>query len=478
MKVVTRFAPSPTGFIHVGSIYSAMLDFAFAKKHRGKFILRIEDTDRNRFVEEAEEAIYKGLQWAGLMPDESPKNPGKLGPYRQSERLDLYKKYAEELVEKGNAYYCFCSEEKLEKNREKMRRLGQPPKYDGCCRSLDIKEAKERIKIGEKAVIRMKIPDDEKIIVNDLIRGEIVFDSNLIDDQVLIKSDGFPTYHLAVVVDDHLMGITHTIRGEEWISSAPKHVLLYHYFGWKPPIFFHTPTLRNPDHGKLSKRQGHTSLTWYIEQGYLPEALLNFLCLLGWSHPKGKEIFSFDEFIRLFDLKKIAPIGPVFDINKLNWLNGEYIRQKSDSELAELLKPFFPKKIDPKHYLLAATLSKERIEKLSDVKILFDFLDKKIDCCADLLLQRKATKELAKKMLEGAEKLIEKAKDIENIKKLQEDFLTLIKQSNWNVGQFFMILRVALTGKTNTPPIVESVPILGKEKTIKGLEKAIEKLKI
>ncbi len=470
MKVRTRFAPSPTGFIHVGGVYSAMLDYAFAKKNKGDFILRIEDTDRNRFVEKAEEVIHKGLAWVDLRADESPENPGKYGPYRQSERLKLYQKYAEELVDKGHAYYCFCSPEKLEKCREQAKQKGLPPKYDRCCRDDHCEASRKRIKSGEKYVIRMKIPDNEKIVVNDLVRGKIVFDSNLIDDQIILKSDGFPTYHLAVVVDDHLMQISHVIRGEEWLPSAPKHVLLYQYFGWKMPIFFHTPTLRNPDRSKLSKRQGHTSLDWYKEQGYLPEALLNFLCLLGWCHPEEKEIFDLKEFIKLFDLKDISPLGPVFDVEKLNWINGEYIRRKSDQELAKLLIPFFPKTIEKKHQLLAASLAKERIERLVDIKELFDFLGKdKLDYENNLLLQRKATPELAKKMLQEAEQMI--AKGMEG---LQENLLRLIKENGWNIGQFFMVLRVALTGKICTPPIVESIPMIGKELVTKRLKAAID----
>lgn len=271
MKTVrTRVAPSPTGFPHVGTLYQALFDFVWAKKHEGKFVLRIEDTDAKREVEGAEQAVFDALSWANLNPDEGPITGGGFGPYRQSERLPIYKKYAEELIEKGFAYYCFCDETHLDTVRKEQEAKKLPPRYDRSCRNCTPEEAKKRVAAGEKACIRMKIPDSEKIKVTDLLRGEVEFDSDTLDDQVLLKSDGFPTYHLAVVVDDHLMKITHAIRGEEWLPSSPKHVLLYRYMNWEPPIFVHLPILRNPDHSKMSKRQGHTSVFWYRDEGYLP----------------------------------------------------------------------------------------------------------------------------------------------------------------------------------------------------------------
>jgi len=473
-KIRTRFAPSPTGSIHVGSVYSVLLDYVFAKKHSGKFILRIEDTDRNRFVKEAEEKLYEGLKWLGLIPDEGPRAGGPHQPYRQSERLDIYRKYALELVNKGHAYYCFCSSERLEKIREKKKKAGLPPMYDRHCRSLSRKEIKKKLAEGGKYVIRMKIPENQKIIVNDLLRGEISFESKIIDDQVLLKSDGFPTYHLAAVVDDHLMKISHVIRGEEWLSSAPKHVLLYQYFGWKPPVFIHTPILRNLDRSKLSKRQGHTSLFWYKEEGFLPEALLNFLALLGWSHPEEKEIFSLEEFIKLFDLKDLSPIGPVFNLEKLEWMNGVYIRSKSDRQLGKLLKPFLPELSEEK-IMKAAPLIKERIKKLSEAKELLKFLHCCPDCPKELLLQRKITAEKAGKMVKKAREIIVD-RGVEDIKSLQKALLDLVKKNGWNIGVFFMVFRVAICGKKITPPIVESLPILGKKEVLKRLDLALKKL--
>jgi len=464
-NVRTRFAPSPTGFIHIGSVYSTMLDYAFAKKHKGQFVLRIEDTDRKRYVSGSEEKIYQALNWFGFSPDEN---------YRQSERLSIYKKYAEELVKKNYAYYCFCSPERLRELREEQKKKKQPSRYDRHCRSLNKKEVEKKLAKREKYVIRMKIPDDEKIIVNDLIRGKITFDSNLIDDQVLLKSDGFPTYHLAVVVDDHLMKISHIIRGEEWLSSTPKHVLLYRYFGWQMPVLLHTPILRNPDRSKMSKRRKHTSLDWYREQGFLPEALLNFLALLGWSHPEEKEIFPFDEFIKFFDLKDVNPIAPVFDLTKLEWMNGVYIRNKPDSELAELLRPFLPK-MSKKQILAAVPLIKERIKKLSEAKELLEFVWRRLDYPFNLLLQRNLRKRRAKEMLEKTKEIVEKT-EIEKTELLRQRLMDLVKRNSWNVGAFFMVLRVAICGKKITPPIVESLPLLEKKEILQRLDLAIGKI--
>ena len=463
-KVRTRFAPSPTGFLHVGSAYSALLDFVFARKHQGKFILRIEDTDLQRSVKGAEEAIYQGLEWLGIKADESPKIGGPYKPYRQSERLSLYKKYALELIEKGLAYYCFCSSERLAEAREERERKGLSPMYDKKCRDLDKKEAAERAK-KEKFVIRLKVPENEKIVIPEPIRGEIVFDSNIIDDQILLKSDGFPTYHLAVVVDDHLMEITHAVRGEEWLSSAPKHYLLYRSFGWEPPIYFHTPAIRNPDRSKLSKRKGHTSLSWYQEQGYLPEALVNFLCLLGWSHPEEKEVFDLEEFIKLFDLKDLSPAGPVFNLEKLDWLNGVYIRETENLKLKTQIFEFCQKKYPEDLIEKTIPLIKDRIKKLSDYQELagFFFETPKIN---KNLFEKNAKLQLqqAMEILSGIGKW-EKG-EIEKV------LNQLIKKRGWGTSQFFMNFRIAITGSKITPPITDSVAILGKEETLKRLRNA------
>jgi len=475
MKVRTRFAPSPTGFLHIGNVYSALLDFAFARKHRGKFILRIEDTDLKRYVKGAEEKIYRWLKWLGIEPDEGPQKGGPYGPYRQSERLSLYRRYAEELVQKGKAYYCFCSPERLEKVRKEKQKQGLPPMYDRHCRRLSLQEAKERIKKGEKYVIRMKIPDREKIVVSDLIRGEVVFDSRVVDDQVLIKSDGYPTYHLAVVVDDHLMKITHVIRGEDWLSSAPKHFLLYRYFGWQPPVFVHTAIIRNPDKSKMSKRQGHASLQWYIDEGYLPEALINFLCLLGWSHPQEKEIFSLSEFIKYFKLQDLSSVGPVFDLRKLDWMNGVYIRQKSDQALVQLIKPFAPRGMSDTLIKQTIPLVKERMRKLAEYPDLVDFLVKEPKVEQKLLIKKGADKETIKKQLKISLASLEKVRSWQAAV-LEKLLRGLAEKYEWHRGKYLMMLRICLTGRTVTPPLFETMALLGREKTLRRIEKTTKEL--
>jgi len=462
--VRVRLAPSPTGMMHVGTAYQAILNWAFAKKENGSFILRIEDTDIKRKVEGAEEAIYQGLSWLGIEPDEDPRKGGPFAPYRQSERLPLYQKYAHQLVEKGHAYFCFCSPERLSKVRKKRQAQGKPLMYDKKCRALKKKEAEKKAKT-QKYVIRLKVPENEKIVINEPIRGKIVFDSNTVDDQVLLKSDGFPTYHLAVVVDDHLMKITHGIRGEEWLSSFPKHFLLYKFLGWKPPLYFHTPIIRNPDRSKLSKRTGHTSLAWYREQGYLPEAVINFLCLLGWSHPEEKEIFNMNEFIKFFDLKDLSPVGPVFDLKKLNWLNGVYIRKKSDGELAKLLRKFAPKDVNSTLIAKTVPLVKERMEKLSDYQDLASFFFKRPEPKKNLFEKN------AKIHLISSIKVLEKLDKWEE-EKIAQVLQGLVKKKGWGMGHFFMNFRVALTGSRFTPPITDSAAILGKAETLTRLNLA------
>jgi len=465
-QVRTRFAPSPTGEIHIGSVYSALLDYAFAKKHGGKVFLRIEDTDQDRYVEGAVKSIISGLEWVGIKFDDEP--------ILQSDRLDIYQKHAEELLSQGKAYYCFCSKERLEKIRQKQKQAGQPPMYDRHCRDIPPEEAKKRIADGETAVIRMKIPDDQTIRVNDLIRGEVKFDSNLIDDQILLKSDGYPTYHLAVVVDDHLMKISHVVRGQEWLPSSPKHVLLYHYFDWELPEILHTPVLLDPQGGKLSKRSGHTSLSWYRDQGFLPEAILNFLGQLGWTHPKEKEIFSMDEFIKVFDLKDVSPVAPVFDIDKLEWMNGQYIRKKSDKQLADELEPFLPK-LSKEQIKKAVPLIKDRIKRLSESKELLEFVWHYLEYDSDLLLPKGISAEQSKKMLVFVRDLIE-SKGISDEDLLQNKIMEMIEKEGWKTGNFFMVFRVAVCAKVVTPPILPALKLIGKNEVLKRLEASINKL--
>lgn len=489
VMVRTRIAPSPTGFPHIGTIWQALIDYSFARKHNGQFIVRIEDTDQKRFVEGAEEALFKALDWFGLVPDESPKHGGDLGPYRQSERLELYQKYAQQLVEQGDAYYCFCSPEHLAKVREKCRQEKRPPMYDRRCRGLSVEEAKKRANSGEPRVIRMKIPDgQEEIVCPDLLRGEISFVPSTVDDQVLLKSDGFPTYHLAVVVDDYEMKVSHVVRGEEWLSSFPKHVLLYDFFGWEKPVFVHTPILRNPGGSKLSKRQGHTAVSWYQEQGFLPEALLNFLALLGWSHPEEKDIFSLDEFIEKFDLKDLNPTAPVFDLKKLEWMNGEYIRMMSDEELLEVLRDNSLADPDEDLWSQIIPLIKERIKRLSDIPTMTGFFFERVEIGSGAgpvlfgaplsgeirSFKPRGTEKEAKGALEELRGVLEALPSPWTHEGWEQAIRAAADELGWKHGDLFMLLRVAITGSKVSPPLFESMEILGKEECLERVEAALE----
>ncbi len=461
----TRIAPSPTGFPHIGTIYQALFDYAYARKNQGRFVVRIEDTDKARVVDGAEQAIFEALDWFGLKEDESTRSGGEFGPYRQSDRLHIYKEYAEKLVSEGHAYYCFCSKDRLESIRKEKQAQKLPPMYDKFCRSLLKEEAVEKKNSGTPWVIRLKVPEKTKIVMSDLIRGSIEFDSDMIDDQVLLKSDGFPTYHLAVVVDDHLMKITNVVRGEEWIPSGPKHVLLYQYFNWEMPVFFHTPILRNPDKSKFSKRHGHTSVAWYKEQGFLPEAILNYMSLMGWSHPEGKDIFSLEEFMKLFDLKDVKPVGPIFDLNKLEWMNGQYIMALKEEELSLRISSYYSNSLPKDIIAKTIPLVRERIRKLSDYKPLCEFLFSaplgyEIDLSThkDLLL-------VIRDALSGIAEW--------SAVNIGQAMLDCAKKNNIKNSLFFMILRVVISGKKISPPLNESMEILGKEESVKRIEKAV-----
>src|SRR3989344_3510288 len=348
--IKTRFAPSPTGFLHVGGLRTALYSYLFAKKNKGKFLLRIEDTDRERYVADGVANILKSLYWADVVPDEGVvldkekiTHKGKNGPYVQSERLDIYKEHAEKLLTDGHAYSCFCTPERLTQLREQQTAKKMPTGYDGHCLSVDPEDAKKRAKSGERCVVRLKMPKSGETVFVDMIRGEVRFKNELVDDQVLMKSDGYPTYHFAVVIDDHFMEITHIIRGEEWISSVPKHLQIYKYFGWEVPEMAHLPLLLNPDKSKLSKRQGDVAVEDYMKKGYLPEALVNFVAFLGWNPGTEKEIYSLEELIQDFDLDKVGKTGGVFNIEKLNWYNKQYIKNLSNQELAARAKPWLEK---------------------------------------------------------------------------------------------------------------------------------------
>jgi glutamyl-tRNA synthetase len=468
MKVRTRLAPSPTGSPHIGTAYQAMINYAFAKKHGGVFIIRIEDTDQKRYVKEAEEEIFEALTWLGTTATECPKCGGEFGPYRQSERLDLYKKHALELVEKGKAYFCFCSTERLKEVREKQSAGGKAPRYDGKCRSLDPKESKKRFDSGEPAVIRLKVPQSGKTVVEDPIRGKIEFENSEIDDQVLLKSNNYPTYHLAVVVDDHLMQVTHPVRGEEWIPSYPKHKLIYDAFGWEMPIYTHTPIIRGTKREKLGKRFGHSSINWFLEQGYLPEALLNYLSLLGWSHPEEKEFFTFDEFTKHFDLKDLSPVGPVFDLTKLTWLNGEWMRSLDGEVIYKHLleyakchseEPFVQ---DGKKDLIfkIIPLVKGRAKTFKEFYPLTRFFFEEVKWEKSFTDKQKEIVENSHTALEGSDSWSHESIR-ETLANLYDEKYPQIKKK-----EFFEPLRWSITGSKISPPLFESMEILGRETSL------------
>lgn len=458
----TRIAPSPTGEdIHIGNLYTAYLNWAFAKKNNGKFIVRIEDTDRTRFVEGAEEKILSTLTAYGVNPDESVQVDGEYGPYRQSERLEIYKKYSDELIAKGKAYFCICSKDRLVEVREKMKGNKQIPKYDKYCLNKQ-EEVKKKIEAGAECVVRLNVPENQEVIFEDLIRGEIKINTDNLDDQILIKSDGFPTYHMAVVVDDYLMKISHIIRAEEWISSTPKHVLLYQAFGWELPIFAHLPILRNPDKSKLSKRKNPVWASWYLSQGFLPKAVLNYLALMGWSHPEGKEIFDKEEFVKEFTLERVQPVGPVFDIKKLEWMNGQYIMKMENSDLGFMIHEMFKDKhLDEKIVEKSIPLVRERMKTLKDYWTIAAFLfERPITYEQDYV----DSKELIQKVADAVSAVPEwKA---EQIGIAMQDLATA---ENIPFGKFFMMIRVLISGKKITPPLNDSMEILGKEECVERL---------
>ena len=480
--VRTRMAPSPTGEYHIGHLRTLLYNYAFAKKHHGQFIIRIEDTDRKRFVDGAADRILQVIKDYGLSWDEGPDIGGPYGPYIQTQRLEIYRQYIQQLLDQGQAYYCFCTENRLSDMRTLQKAKKSLPKYDRHCLSLTKNQIVKNLKQNLPFVIRLRVPDHQTITFSDAIRGQISFNTDDVDDQILLKSDGIPTYHFAVVIDDHLMQISHVLRGDEWISSVPKQILLYRYFNWEPPVFAHLPVFLDPSgKGKMSKRRGSVSARSFLEAGYLPESLLNFLMLLGWNPGDNREFFTLNEFIKAFSLEHLHTKQPVFDRPKLDYFNGYYLRQKSDSELAELLKPFLPK-TDNQTLNAIAPLVKERINTLQDAVPLTSFLFDNIDYDKQLLLQRGLTPELARNMINQALSLLDtRFPDRHSIpeqavQKLQTMLLDLIKTNSWNTGQFFMVFRIAIAGSPITPPIVDCLPILGKEKTINRLQNAFAKL--
>ena len=475
-KVKVRIAPSPTGDPHVGTAYQALFNYVFARSQGGSFILRIEDTDQARSTPESERAILESLRWLGLQWDEGPDVGGPNGPYRQSERTEIYRKYAQQLLDDGHAYRCFRTREELEVLRAEQREKGLPALYDEVGRNRSREESDERAASGEPFVIRMKVPRDGECVMQDLLHGEIRKDWASIDDQIILKSDGFPTYHLANVVDDHLMGVTHVIRGEEWINSVPKHLKLYQDLGWEPPVLCHLPLLRNADKNKskLSKRKNPTSINYYRRAGYLPQALLNFLGMLGWSMPDGEEKFTVEQMTEHFKLQDVSLGGPVFDVQKLRWLNGRYIRE--DYDAAGLREELFRWALGPEMVERIIPLAQPRLETLSDWSYLtaFFFADAVPLDPAELILKGHEPAEVAE-LLQMTVWLLERQRDFTS-DPLEALFKDLAEKTDLKLRDLLKPFYVALSGKSASTPLYQSMEILGSDMSRMRLRRAIEAL--
>ncbi len=463
-------APSPTGEYHVGHIATLLKNYAWAKHNGGKFVLRIEDTDQERKVEGAVERIMEVIKRYGLDWDEGPDVGGPYAPYTQSERLELYKAHALELVANGKAYHCFCTKERMEKVRETQIAQHQQPRYDRHCRSLSAQEVSERLSKGEASVIRLKVPDDTTISFTDLIRGKIDVQSNEVDDRVLLKSDGFPTYHLAVVIDDEAMKISHIMRGEEWISSTPVHILLYSAFGWQLPIYAHIPVFLNPDgKGKMSKRKGTVSAVSFLDNGYLPEAMLNFFMILGWSAKDQREILTLEEYVSEFDPQHISAKSVVFDMQKLDWINGLYIRKLSDEALLDKLKPFIPADFAGDKVAQLLPLVKERLVTLKDIEPLLEYFFRDIMVDPSTLVFKGATPEMVDEELKTTTKILSDLPEW-TVDTLEQALRAIATEHEWKPKQYFMMLRLATTGQIATPPLFDTLAALGKAIVLQRLQ--------
>ncbi|MBI2909710.1 MAG: glutamate--tRNA ligase [Chloroflexi bacterium] len=481
--VRVRYAPSPTGIPHVGNIRTALFNWLFARHSGGSFIVRIEDTDVARRVEGAVEAILDSLRWLGMDWDEGPDVAGAYGPYFQSQRLPLYKEAAQRLVEEGNAYLCYCSTQRLEEMRAEQTRRREPPRYDRRCRPP---EERDRLAAeGITPVVRFKTPLQGETVFHDLIRGDIVVDNATLDDFVLLKSDGYPTYHLANVVDDHLMEISHVMRADEWLPSTPRHVLLYRALGYQPPLYAHLPIILGPDRSKLSKRHGATSLMEYREQGYLPEAMLNFLALLGWALDATTEIFSRDDLVRHFSLDRIGKVAAIFDVRKLSWMNGLYIRQLPLDTLVERVMPFLERDLPPsvarplsrEYVARIMPLLQERLKTLAEAAELAEFFfQEELDYHMKLLVGKGMSSEASLKALEKSLEGLRALSTFE-CEALENLLRPLAEELGLKTGQLFGILRVATTGRTAAPPLFQTMEVLGYKRCVRRIEAAIARLK-
>lgn len=473
--VRVRIAPSPTGEPHVGTAYIALFNLAFARKNGGKFVLRIEDTDQERSRPEWETQIMEGLRWLGLQWDEGPDVGGPFGPYRQSERAELHRRHAEILVERGHAYRCFCTKERLDELRAVQKAQKLNPGYDRHCRDLDASEIQANLEAKKEFVIRMKMPLEGQTTVHDLLRGEVQFENGGVDDQVLLKSDGFATYHLANVVDDHLMEITHVIRAEEWINSTPKHILLYQMFGWEAPVWVHMPLLRNADKSKISKRKNPVSILDYKQRGFYPAAVLNYLAMLGWTMPDGREMFSFQEFVDNFSFDRMHLGGPTFDMEKFTWLNGKYYRERlSDADLVGILREQL---FSTEALQKIVPLVRERINKGEDFVPATDYFfsgDVAID-----VEKMKPKKRTFKELLTAFEAYTERVDAQVDFSAAALEAWTrgFTEELNFSGKELFPAIRWAITGRDASPPLFDTMSALGRALVRRRLRAAVGALK-
>lgn len=480
--VRVRFAPSPTGYPHVGNIRTAMFNWLLARHTGGKMVLRIEDTDVARRVEGAVHNIMEGLRWLGLDWDEGPDIGGDYGPYYQSERLELYKKAAKKLIEQGDAYYCYCSPERLEQVRAEQAKRKQPPGYDRLCRNLTKEECARKEAEGIRPVVRFKTPLEGQTGYEDVIWGKVVIENSTLDDFVLLKSDGYPTYHLANVVDDHAMEISHVIRAEEWISSTPRHLLLYKAFGFEPPLYVHHPMILGPDRAKLSKRHGAVSIIDYRDMGYLSQTMFNFLSLIGWSLDDKTELMTRQELIDNFSLERIGKTGAIFNKDKLDWMNGVYIRKLTPDEFFEAAQPYLMEDLDVGKALISdeayvravLPLVQERAKTLLEVAELtrFFFIDE-LNYDAQMLIGKNMDKAATLKALKAAQDKIEPLKAFDP-DSLEAVLRPLAAELGLKAGQLFSVLRVAVTGRTAAPPLFETMAVLGRDRCLRRIAAALK----
>jgi glutamyl-tRNA synthetase len=479
-SIRVRFAPSPTGFLHVGGLRTALYNYLFARHNRGTFILRIEDTDRTRFVEGAVENLIATLRWSGLEYDEGPGKDGPAGPYIQSERLSLYREHAEGLVREGRAYYAFDTPEELDAMRRRQEERKEFPKYDRRALHLSSAEVERLLSSRVPRVIRMKIPESASVAVDDMVRGRVEFTSDQLDDQVLIKSDGYPTYHLANVVDDHTMGVTHIIRGEEWLPSTPKHVLLYRAFGWDTPAFAHLPLLLNTDRSKLSKRQGDVAVEEYRAKGYLPGALVNFVALLGWNPGDERELFSLDELVREFTLERVGKSGAIFDTEKLKWMNAQHLRMKPDDAVAGLVRPYleqagFPPVEDS--YLCAVIgLMKERVETLPEYVTACPYFFRDPSEYDRPSAQKNWKPESPSHLREVSRAL--EGLDPFDATAIEGVVRSVASSHGVGAGRIIHALRLAVTGTGQGPGLFELMEVVGRTACVRRINLALTRLNV